>query len=425
MRNLNNKMKIVLTVTLLMAGLISLASYAFAQNDGHEDITKALIKLLKDKPEIEVMLKESLEKAKSINPDVVTNPAQDLESYYTYLDGASQLIPQQILDVHAVLIRDQILQSICYFYFLIDQPLTELEGKGLYKNSLQYYKPFSEWLVKFAKAWGAFLDTEASWTPKTFRQFYDDPQFGLQIGWYESPSNWKTFNQFFSRYLRNPCERPISCPDDPSIVVSPADSEPQGVWPIDKDSRINFGEELTVKLVRYFNIKDLLSEKSEYKNAFANGVLTHTFLNVFDYHRYHFAVGGVIKEMDTIEKNVALEVTWSEEQEKYIPIDSEGWQFTQTRGYVIVDTEKYGLVALIPMGMAQVSSVNFENNVKVGSKHKKGEMLGNFLFGGSDFIMLFQKKAGFEIMVQQKEDMKTYKHILMGVKYGVMRGQTK
>jgi len=99
---------------------------------------------------------------------------------------------------------------------------------------------------------------------------------------------------------------------------------------------------------------------SEYKDAFANGVLTHTFLNVFDYHRYHFAVGGTIVEKKIIQQNVALEVEWSPEQGRYIPIDSIGWQFSQTRGYVIVDTGEFGLVVLIPMGMAQVSSVNFE-----------------------------------------------------------------
>jgi len=80
-------------------------------------------------------------------------------------------------------------------------------------------------------------------------------------------------------------------------------------------------------------------------------------------------------------------------------------------------------VALIPMGMAQVSSVNFEPSVFVGSMHKKGDMLGNFLFGGSDFVMLFQEKAGFKIMVQKENDEDAYKHILMGVKYGVMNGQ--
>ena len=145
-------------------------------------------------------------------------------------------------------------------------------------------------------------------------------------------------------------------------------------------------------------------------------MLTHTFLNVNDYHRYHFAVGGKIVDNRSITQNVALEVTWNSTGKKYDPIDSTGWQFSQTRGYVIMDTGEYGLVALIPMGMAQVSSVNFENGVVVGSAHEKGDMLDHFLFGGSDFVMLFQKQAGFEMTATPNV------HILMGEKYGVMKG---
>jgi len=77
------------------------------------------------------------------------------------------------------------------------------------------------------------------------------------------------------------------------------------------------------------------------------------------------------------------------------------------------------------MGMAQVSSVNFEGNVRPGITHEKGDMLGNFLFGGSDFIMLFQDKAGFEITAQETKGTTdtSYKHLLMGEMYGVMKGQ--
>jgi hypothetical protein len=69
--------------------------------------------------------------------------------------------------------------------------------------------------------------------------------------------------------------------------------------------------------------------------------------------------------------------------------------------------------------MGLVSSVNFEKNVKVGSSHKKGDMLGYFLFGGSDIIMLFQGKAGFKITAP------VGKHLLVGEKYGVMKGESK
>ena len=133
-------------------------------------------------------------------------------------------------------------------------------------------------------------------------------------------------------------------------------------------------------------------------------------------------------EKKSIAHNVALEVAWDPEEGKYEPIDSTGWQFSQTRGYVIVDTGDFGLVALIPMGMAQVSSVNFEEGVKEHTTHKKGDMIGNFLFGGSDFVMLFQEKAGFEITAPTETEpgteggKKTYRHLLMGEQYGVMKG---
>ena len=121
---------------------------------------------------------------------------------------------------------------------------------------------------------------------------------------------------------------------------------------------------------------------------------------------------------------------------KYVPIDSTGWSFPRPA----VRNSGYGEIwasVVIPMGMAQVSSVNFEDAVKVGTTHNKGSMLGNFLFGGSDFVMLFQDKAGFEITAApedttvtksapgQERRVKTYKHLLMGEEYGVMRGQIK
>jgi phosphatidylserine decarboxylase precursor len=389
----------------------------------HKQITQDLIALLKKHPDVKTMLESSIAKAKKINPDAKTNPVHDLNSYYSYLDRASELIPSEVLDHPKDLLRDQIMQSLCYFYFPIDQPLEELEGKDLYRNTIQYYEPFSSWTRDFANAWGMFLDTDKSWSDKTYQEFYEDPRFSLQKGWYEPESNWKTFNDFFSRYLKSVDMRPIAAASDPAIVVAPVDSVPQGAWAIDKDSKIKVEGGLKVKLASYYSVKDLLGEDSPDKDAFANGILTHTFLDINDYHRYHFAVGGEIKEVKNIVKNVSLEVFWDAKEGKYTLIDSTGWQLTQTRGVVVVDTGKYGLVALLPMGMAQVSSVKFEAIVKPGIIYTKGDMLGNFLFGGSDFLMLFQDKAGFELIASRSSGAtNTYKHMLMGEAYGVMRG---
>lgn len=410
---------------MLVLALVCLGSVnALAVEQEHKEITQKLINLLEEKPEVKEMLKASLKKARITNPDPVTNPAQTLPEYYDFIDSASELIPQEMLANAPSLIREQILQSICYFYFLIDQPLPRLKAKGLFRKTIQYYKPFADWTRDFADSWGDYLDTEASWTQKTYQQFYSDPSFGLQNNWYKKPSSWKTFNEFFSRHLISPSVRPIAAPTEASVVVSPADSVPQGVWPIDSESKIKVEDGLKVKLTRFYSVEELLGHDSKYKKAFANGTLTHTFLNVNDYHRYHFAVGGIVKEIKSIQQNASLEVIWDPKTIEYAPIDSTGWQFTQTRGYVIVETKEYGLVALMPMGMAQVSSVNFEESVKVGSHHNKGDMLGTFLFGGSDFVMLFQKKAGFEISAPKSTDSDSdYNHLLMGEAYGIMKGQ--
>jgi phosphatidylserine decarboxylase precursor len=415
---------LILISTIIPVGLV------FSSDNNHEPITEELIELLENNPKIEKMLEKSIVEARISNPDPKTNPVQNLSDYYNFIDRVSQLLPQDMIEsTPGLSLRDQMLQGLCYCYYLVSQPLPELDDKGLFKNSLQYYEPFSSWLRHFAVTLGEYLDTEESWNEDVYQTIYNAPEFGLQKDWYESPSNWKTFNQFFARYLKSPDVRPIASPDDPSVVVSPADSVPQGVWKIDEYSDIQVEGGMKVKMLTYFSIQDLLGEDSKYKDAFANGVLTHTFLNVNDYHRYHFAVGGTIKEMAVLTRNVSLEVSWSDEESKYVPIDSTGWQFSQTLGYVIVDTGEYGLVALIPMGMAQVSSVNFEDYVEVGATVKKGDPLGNFLFGGSDFIMLFQEKAGFEITAplettsdfKHKNDETEYKHILVGEEYGTMK----
>ena len=95
-----------------------------------------------------------------------------------------------------------------------------------------------------------------------------------------------------------------------------------------------------------------------------------------------------------------------------------GWQSIETRDCIILDTE-YGLVAILPIAMSQVSSCNFNENLNVGDYVKKGDELGYFLFGGSDIVMVFQNGVDFEFLVP--EDGKGgYEHILMGEPYAIL-----
>ena len=423
MKKINFLVRLLSVFTL--CSCLSFSALAGEINSGaaakHEPITEQLITMVEHNAELRSMLVESIDKTTKINPDKVTNPVRTLEEYYNFIDWAAKALPWSILpNAPWSSLYDQIDQSLDYFYFVNDQPLSQLKNKGNYHNSLQYHEPYRSWLINFTKEWGLYLSKEGSWNDEYYKKALADERFGLNKGWYEDPSIWKTFNDFFARYLKSPDQRPIAARNDPSIVSAPADSKPQGVWKIDHNSNILNKKGVTIKSSTFKSIAALVGEGSAYRNAFAGGTLTHTFLDVNDYHLYHFPVGGTIKEVRIIQSDDAVGgyLTWDSKSRKYIlDANTPGWQNIETRGCVIIETKHYGLVALLPIGMSQICSVNFENSVKVGSTVKKGDMLGYFLFGGSDFVMLFQKKVDFALTAP-KESSSSNKHILMGEEYG-------
>ena len=414
---------------ILCFAVVSTVQISCKRDDPNKDYgekTLELIDIVNSNPNIKSLLIKSIDQAAKINPDKTTNPAQTLDGYYEYVTWAETAMPWSILptSIYSSL-YDKIDQSLNYFYYINDQPLAELEGNGLYNNSLQYVKPYTDWLVSFNKAWGLYLDKPESWKDEYYQLALADNRFGLSNNWYEDPSNWKSFNQFFARYLKSPDRRPIDSPDDNAVVISPADAMPQGVWEIDSLSTMIDKSGVPIKSGTLTSIIKLIGDDSKYKNEFANGILTHTFLDVQDYHRYHFPVSGIIKEVRNIADQEAVGgiITWDPSNQRYMFNTSVGgWQAIETRGCVIIDTEEFGLVAVLPIGMSQICSVNFEKNVQVGTRIKKGDMLGCFLFGGSDIVMIFQKKAGFVIQAATADaNPQSYKHILMGEKYGLMK----
>ncbi|MHC1743239.1 MAG: phosphatidylserine decarboxylase [Syntrophobacteraceae bacterium] len=410
---------VALSAVLMLDTLVSGPCQA---QKNHEPMTEQLITMVEHNVELKDMLVRSIEMARRINPDRLMNPAQTLEEYYDFIDWATKCMPWSILqNLPYSKLYDQIDQSLDYFYFINDQPLPELNNKGYYHNSLQYHEPYRTWLIQFTKEWGLYLSAPGSWKDEYYRKALADEKFGLQKGWYEDPSKWRTFNDFFARYLKSPDQRPIASPQDPSVVSSPADSQPQGVWKIDKHSNLVHKPGVRIKSKVFKSISVLIGEDSAYKKAFANGTLTHTFLDVNDYHRYHFPLSGTIREVRLILSDDAVGgiITWDPKAKKYVlDANTPGWQNIETRGCVIIETEKHGLVALLPIGMSQVCSVNFEDTVKVGSTVKKGDMLGYFLFGGSDFVMIFQDKANFSLTAPKESGGSAYQHLLMGEAYG-------
>ena len=418
----NKKKHSIFIYTLVFLFLFSCVNKEESGHTTYGPKTLELIEMVDTHSEIKTMLVASIEKAKEINPDKKTNPAQTLEEYYQFVSWSEKVMPWRFLEVdYANTLYDRIDQSLCYFFYINDQPLESLNGKGYFNNSLQYHEPYKSWLTSFNKTYGDYMDSEESWNSDYYKIALSDGIFGLQNDWYEDASSWKTFNEFFSRYLKSPDKRPISDLENNNIVVSPADAQPQGVWAIDSNSMIIEKEGVVIKSGTLYDVKMLIGEESNYADSFANGTFTHSFLDVGDYHRYHFPISGIVKEVRIIpgESISGGYTTWDAQNNRYkFDPSSVGWQSLETRGCVILETEEYGLVALLPIGMWPVSSVNFEDNIQVGSRFSKGDMLGYFLFGGSDFITIFQDKVNFTLDAPKKAAFDNYEHQLMGERLG-------
>ncbi|MEO6189650.1 MAG: phosphatidylserine decarboxylase, partial [Saprospiraceae bacterium] len=196
--------------------------------------------------------------------------------------------------------------------------------------------------------------------------------------------------QFFAREL-NPGLRPISSPTDNKVVTCPADCTYRAQYAIAADSGI---PGVKIKLTHQFGNITKLLEGSAYKDAFKNGTFVHYYLGTYSYHRFHTPVSGIVKECYAIQGLVSLDVSIKDGRFDAPDNSESGYEFTQDRGVILLDTTNspygnIGLVAIIPIGMSQVSSVNM--TATVGSELLKGDEFGYFLFGGSDIIVLFQE----------------------------------
>lgn len=290
--------------------------------------------------------------------DTLPDDLDGKNGYFTFLNKMVKWIPREN-------VPHEVLNMLCSFYWIINQP----PGR-----KLQGSKLFNKWMRDFADDWGSFLNTTPS--AKYIQSFIDDPAFRAE-DYIVTPSGYLTFNQFFGREIK-PGLRPVAGMFQDGIINAPADSTFKAKFPIGEDN------EVVIKLTHKYKILDLLAG-SPYREYFEGGIFWHAFLGPNDYHRFHAPCRGTVLECRAIQQRVMLDVVIKDG--KFDAPDGAGYEFKQTRGLIIFDTP-IGLVAVLPIGMAQVSSVNM--TAVEGAYLNKGDEFGHFLFGGSDIIMLFQ-----------------------------------
>ena len=366
----------------------------------HTEATKALIRICNENAEVKALLEHAIRQAASINPDRRYNPAQTLTEFYDFVDWNVRQLPWDVM-IHPApndygrSLYGRTDQGIGYFWFIVDQPLEELSDRGYFYPTVEFVEPFSSWLSTYSQSWGDWLDTEDSWNDAYYNMVKNDPDWGLDKGWYGEGNLWRTYNEFFARKLASSDARPIADAD----VVAPADSWPKKTWAIDERNQLVY-DDLQIKTAKISDIAQLIGNDSQYKDAFAGGTLTHTFLDVNCYHRYHAPVDGVLKELRTVPGVSAGGgyTLWDDEEKLYYYVNDLGFQMVETRACAIIETEDYGLVAMLPVGMSQICSVNWIPTLHVGQTLHRGDEMGFFKFGGSDIVMIFQRGVDVELL---------------------------
>ncbi|NER35528.1 MAG: phosphatidylserine decarboxylase [Oscillatoria sp. SIO1A7] len=325
------------------------------------------------------------------------------DDYANFLACFSHWIPHQdnnpawLAPAPPLFEHQEVFDHLCFFYWLIDQPVCP-GGQVLQR----YYKWFEDFLVDYAKLWGSILDTPASFNDDILNSFLKfSSKYRVQDSMIGGHPNepWHTFNDFFSRKL-NPGLRPISGSGDNKVVTVPADCTYKQYYKIDSNSDIVDASGTKTSVVikgthAYGNVKQLL-KNSKYADYFADGYFIHFFLGPYSYHRFHAPVSGEVMECYPLVGQVYLKVDIGGQQFQAYDKTTDGYEFDQARGVLTIDTSgspdgNVGIVAVVPVGMCQVSGVNMTH--KINTTCRKGDEFGYFTFGGSDIIVLFQKGA--------------------------------
>ncbi len=369
----------------------------------YHPIVQELVALIK-KHNWENKFASAIKKAHDQNVPLLQH-VKNLEQYFNWINQFLYWVPTENSS------GQNVNDHLSAFYFIADQKsVLELQNKVVPHDKALPLTVFSKWLMKYANAMGEFLDTPESLTKESEKTFYDSPYYNMKE--YSRPhGGWRTFNQIFARHFK-PGFRPVAAIADQSIIVMPADSTFGGQWEIRKDSNV------TVKNLNW-KISELL-EGSPYKDRFENGLFMHSYLGPTDYHRQHAPVGGKVLEARVIQGQVYLEVEAVPAEgnvkknslklkRNFDSLDIAGYQFAQTRGLIVLETP-IGLVAVLPIGMCQVSSVII--TAEVGMTVRKGEELSYFQFGGSDIILLFESSSNVCLTAQRTL------HYKMGTKIG-------
>jgi len=347
-----------------------------------------------------------------------SSPVKDLKSLYSNNEEFKKTVDLMLKNVHELPngnpnpwknknVNDLYDFLNEWFYFL---PNTHNGLDKILQFTFLYYKnpdgmkfvlsePGLSWANSFIEKRGKFMDSPES--AKIIEEWLSDNSLGNED--FVLPADgFKSFNDFFTRALK-PGTRPIDDATDNAVLVSPADGIINMIA-----NELELDTEIPTKGRMTMSLNSLL-DNSKYAEKFVGGSAMAVFLMPDNYHHYHSPTTGKIVES---KEEVGNRLFGMPDLLDMINNGNPGYNkdysvFENFRhGYFIIQTNDYGFIAMVPIGLQTVGSVVFESDYKKVTSEKpmkihKGEKLGHFAYGGSTVLLIFEKGKLNSITVEQ------------------------
>lgn len=262
-------------------------------------------------------------------------------------------------------------------------------------------KPLDGWLSDTGKKLLASVGNN-NVTTATFEQMFvcPDPSDKKYLG-------YRSWDHFFTRDFQD-WFRPLAAPDDDKtnikfpeptlVIVNSCESAP-----LQWAQNVKWSDEFWLKAQPY-SLSNMLNDNPLAK-SFMGGSVYQAFLSAKSYHCWHAPVSGTVKQIEFVNGTYYSENMYEGFAGDYDDPDPAAPNYSQpyisavaTRGIIYIDADdpRIGLMAIVYIGMAEVSSCEFV--VSKEDHVKKGDKIGRFHFGGSSHCMVFQPGVNLQFV---------------------------
>ncbi|WHM40737.1 phosphatidylserine decarboxylase family protein [Streptomyces sp. BPTC-684] len=260
---------------------------------------------------------------------------------------------------------------------------------------------FNTALRNVLKAWCVFLDSAQSRYVLTetgngwlAAQSVEQNKLDQYVIPDRTAEHWgfASFNDFFHRKVK-PEARPIAT--DPNAVIASGDA---AYVRVDQNVGKSAGKSAGFPLKgQGYTLAEMFNHHA-YADQFIGASVVQLVPPAMGYHRWHSPVDGVVRHVETIPGQVFSVAESSGPALAAQDVSFSAEVAANTRGLIFIESTapRIGMVALVPVGMSEVSSVTITANQ--GQEVKKGDEIGYFSYGGSDIVMVFQKQSNVTVL---------------------------